>query len=790
MHYDSLLDCLADAEQQAIAKNAPPALGQGSYNQQIQDFLACLWPRNPGGVFFLFTQNGNWGGKNHPFEMTGTWDEIAESAEDLDSRGNVYFAVGVQELKESVTRTADGVSAIPGFWCDIDVRGDGHVKAALPGTIEEARKFVNGLLLKPSVIVASGGGLHCYWLFNKPWALPSPEERSRAQALSRRFGKYVIAEGEKFGWKLDNVSDIARLLRLPGTHNQKANQRRPVWILDRHDERRYSPESFSALPEICPKPASKPSNSVIPATSTIADGERNTTLFTLGNQLCRQGLSDQVVEVALLATNQNQCQPPLEIPEVLGIVRRVCGYRVEQSASSKAKSEIQLPTTDMGNATRLIQQHGDFIRYCASLNKWFIWNGSHWAADSREQVMHFAQQTVESISDEAAAELDSARRTKLEKHAEKSQGYRKLVEMVASARSRPAIAIGTDDFDKDMMLFNCQSGVLDLVTGKLLPHDPKRMISKLAPVDYDPNARCPRWLKFLDRIMEGDSALIEFLQKTVGYSLSGLIDEQAFFFFYGTGCNGKSVFLDTVRKLLGNYGCQAEFSTFLMKQTESVRNDIARLKGARFVNASEMNAGKKVDISLLKEATGGESLTARFLYAEHFEFTPEFKLFLAANHKPEINTQDEGIWRRVRLVPFTVRIPEHERDPKLALKLRDELPGILNWALEGCRKWQAEGLGCPEAVQAATKEYQEDQDPLAEFLSQRCILKPSGEVLFGSLYKAYNEWCAVNNATVETSKKFSMCLDEKKFGRHRTKEGRFVVGIEIFQREGDEHYAE
>lgn len=790
MHYDSLLDCLAEAEQQPIAKNAPQAQGQGSCNQQIQDFLECLWPQNPGGVFFLFTQNGNWGGKNHPFEMTGTWDEIAEYAEDLDSRGNVYFAVGVQELKDSITRTADGVSAIPGFWCDIDVRGDGHVKAALPGTIEEAIRFVNGLFMKPSIIVASGGGLHCYWLFNNPWVFSCTDERSRAQTLSRRFGDYVIAEGQKFGWKLDNVSDIARLLRLPGTHNQKANQRRPVRMLERHDERRYSPESFSALPEICPKPASKPSNTVIPATSTIVDGERNTTLFALGNQLCRQGLSDQVVEVALLATNQNQCQPPLEIPEVLGIVRRVCGYRTEQPTNSSVKSEELLTTTDMGNATRLIQQHGDYIRYCASLKKWFVWNGSHWAVDSLERVMHFAQQTVESLSGEAAAELDSARRTKLEKHAEKSQNYRNLVEMVAVARSRPVIAIGADDFDKDMMLFNCQSGVLDLVTGELLPHDPKRMISKLAPVDYDPNARCPKWLKFLDRIMEGDSALIEFLQKTVGYSLSGRIDEQAFFFFYGTGCNGKSVFLDTVRKLLGNYGCQAEFSTFLMKQTESVRNDVARLKGARFVAASEMNAGKKIDISLLKEATGGESLTARFLYAEHFEFTPEFKLFLAANHKPEINTQDEGIWRRVRLVPFTVRIPESERDPKLALKLRDELPGILNWALEGCRKWQAEGLGCPEAVQAATKEYREDEDPLAEFLSQRCTINQSAKVPFSELYKAYTEWCAANNETPEAPKKFSVCLIEKKFKKDRYKKQRTFFGLELIQREGDEPYAE
>jgi putative DNA primase/helicase len=266
-------------------------------------------------------------------------------------------------------------------------------------------------------------------------------------------------------------------------------------------------------------------------------------------------------------------------------------------------------------------------------------------------------------------------------------------------------------------------------------------MTKVAPAPYDADAKCPTWLAFLARIMNGNQPLIDFLQRAVGYSLTGTTGERCLLFLYGIGANGKSTFLEVLRALLAEYAQQADFTTFLERKGDSgPRNDIARLFGARVVTSSEVGEGKRLNESLVKTLTGNDTVTARFLHAEFFEFSPQFKLWLAANHRPVIRGTDNAIWTRVRLVPFLVSIPEGERDLGLKDKLVAELPGILAWAVQGCLLWHEYGLGMPAAVQEATESYRRESDTLGAFLEDCTVAEADAATKATELYQAYKQW--------------------------------------------------
>jgi putative DNA primase/helicase len=301
-----------------------------------------------------------------------------------------------------------------------------------------------------------------------------------------------------------------------------------------------------------------------------------------------------------------------------------------------------------------------------------------------------------------------------------------------------------DEFDADDWLLNLENGVLNLRTFEFMPHNPNLKLTKSAPVTYDPNADCPKWKAFLQRIFNNNERLIRFVQRAVGYSLTGSTREQCLFFLYGTGANGKSTFLEVIRALLGDYAVTAEFSTFVADRKSSVRNDIARLHSARLVTAIEVGEGKRFAEELIKTLTGGDTVAARFLYREFFEFKPRFKVWLAANYKPEIRGTDYAIWRRIRLIPFTVTIPPEEQIPNLAEQLKEELSGILNWALEGLRDWLANGLQPPPEVTEATEAYRAEMDIVGLFVQDACVTDPKAVTPSKTLYEAFREWCAEN----------------------------------------------
>ncbi|MBM4287019.1 MAG: DNA primase, partial [Deltaproteobacteria bacterium] len=308
------------------------------------------------------------------------------------------------------------------------------------------------------------------------------------------------------------------------------------------------------------------------------------------------------------------------------------------------------------------------------------------------------------------------------------------------AGREPGIPIFMKDLDQDPMLLNVHNGILDLKTGALLPPDRKYLITKLAPVTYQPKASCPWWMSFLDRIMGGDGQMVDFLQRVVGYTLIGDNRERVFFILYGKGDNGKTTFLETIRALMGDYAQVAEFSTFLVRRSSQVRNDLAKLKGARFVSASEGDRGARLNEALLKSITGGDQITARRLYEEYSDFVPACKIFLATNHKPVVRDTSHGLWRRLRLIPFNVTIPASEQDKTLIRKLTQELPGILNWAIQGCLKWQERGLEQPEGVLTATRNYQTESDIIGLFLKDCTVLEPGLRVSAQNLRQAFTRY--------------------------------------------------
>ncbi|QHM08328.1 phage/plasmid primase, P4 family [Bacillus subtilis] len=439
--------------------------------------------------------------------------------------------------------------------------------------------------------------------------------------------------------------------------------------------------------------------------------------------------------------------------------------------------------TELGNAERLVYYHGKNIRYCNELD-WLIWNGKMWEEDSKRQIEALTAQTLRAIYGEAKATEDGYRKKQLNDWAKKCE--RRNIRMNTILDTRPMVAVRKQELDSHKYLFNCENGVIDLKTGELLPHDRDFLFTKISSVAYQKDADCPNWKAFLESIFIDEQGqpnyeIIDFMQKAIGYSLTGDTTEQVMFFLFGNGRNGKSTFINTVQQLLGDYGRQTNSDTFIKKKNDSsINNDIARLDGARFVSAVESEEGQQLSESLVKQITGGEKMSARFLRQEYFEFTPEFKVFFTTNHKPIVKGSDEGIWRRIRLVPFTVTIPKEKVDKKLPQKLAAEMPGILRWAVEGCLKWQKEGLKEPEVIRKATEGYREDMDILAPFLAEKCVIQQAAKIEAKELYKEYKDWCYENDDVELKNRAFYRQLEIRGFKKEKgAKNKTFIHGLTL-----------
>ena len=415
--------------------------------------------------------------------------------------------------------------------------------------------------------------------------------------------------------------------------------------------------------------------------------------------------------------------------------------------------------TDLGNAERFAAANAADLRYIHVWRRSLVWDGKRWADDDTGEVMRRAARVPLMIAAEAAS-AGAERRKELWKWAHTSEGASRLAALVELAKSRLELVARPGDFDRDAFLLNVENGTIDLRTGKLGPHRRADLITKLAAVRYEPTATCPIWEAFLARVLP-PLELRAFFQRAIGYSLTADTTEHALFLAYGTGANGKTTALDTIARMLGDYAKTAEATAFLAKEHDSVRNDLAALVGARLVLASETEDGRRMGVALVKQLTGGDALSVRFLYAEFFQLVPQFKPWIATNYRPIIRGSDEGIWRRVKLIPFTVTIPEAERDTRLPEKLRAELPGILRWAVEGCREWLTGGLKPSAEVRAATAAYREDMDPLRQWIADACALEDGAKAGVKELFESYTTWCKANGDEPLSKRAWGHRLDER-----------------------------
>ena len=456
---------------------------------------------------------------------------------------------------------------------------------------------------------------------------------------------------------------------------------------------------------------------------------------------------------------------------------------------AKPPEAEEIHSTDLGNARRLVKLHGRDLHYCHPWGKWMFWDGRRWRIDTIGEVVRRAKDTVRQIYVEASRELDDDRREALVKHALKSESKERIAAMISLAESELGIPVVPDDLDRDPWLLNCPNGTLDLRTGELRPHKREDLITKMVSITYDPEATCPKWEAFLDHIMAGNQNLIRFIQRAVGYSLTGDVSEQCFFMCYGTGANGKTVFLRTLLALMDEYGKPMD-PELLMAHTGEVHPTIrADLMGTRLAVAIETEEGRRLNETLTKWLTGGDKLKARFMRQDFFEFEPTHKIWLATNHKPVIRGTDLAIWRRIRLIPFNVTIPPGEQDIRLPQKLREELPGILSWAVRGCLEWQKHGLGVPEEVKNATEGYRAEMDVIAQFLDEACVINPMAKARASDLYKSYTAWCEENGERALSQRSFGMRLTERGFRREVSNSVRWWYGLGLLQGDTNSTYS-
>jgi len=444
--------------------------------------------------------------------------------------------------------------------------------------------------------------------------------------------------------------------------------------------------------------------------------------------------------------------------------------------SELKKGSIQF--TDSTNAERLLREHKRDIRYFTAWKKWLVWNGTNWKTDEGGALIHEkGLETVRNIYDELSKTDDYRERIEIENFARISESIRRREAMIKTAQYIQEINITADDLDCNPWLLNLRNGTIDVLTGEFREHRQEDMITKLANAEYDPAADCPLWKQFIREIMDYKPELINFLQTAMGWALTGDNSEQTMFILYGSGANGKTTFLNTIQYLLGDYATSTPTESFMKKNTDQYTNDIARLRGTRFVSTTEAEQGRRLSEPLIKKITGNDQITARFLYGEYFNFTPNFKIFMATNHKPVIKGTDHGIWRRIKLIPFTTTIAQDKQDKNLEAKLKQEASGILNWLLEGTARWKREGLIAPSDILNATDEYRGEMDVIGNFIKERCVKDSDITIRIRELYKAYADWCDENKEHAVSERFFTMRLKEMGFVQGRTAEMRFWVGI-------------
>jgi putative DNA primase/helicase len=575
---------------------------------------------------------------------------------------------------------------------------------------DESLKQFDDLPQTPSVRTGSGGR-HFYFRH------PGGDVRNSAGTVGRGLDVrghhgYCVAppslhtSGNEYKWMIDATAPLADT---------------PTWLLNGHTKKVQAE----------PKEQSH--------SNSIPEGQRDTQLTSIAGVLRRQGFDADAIYLNLLRVNEQRCDPPLDESQLRKIANSVGSY-----PAGKSEGGIRFNLSDAGNAERLAARYGDRLRYVWGWNKWLYYDGVRWNPEvGDEMARRLAVETVRNIIVEAQREPDEVRAA-LIKWSLTSESTHRIGAMLTAAQATEQLSAYPRQFDNDLLLFNVLNGTIDLRIDELRPHNPADMITMLSPVEYDRHARLDLWDQILATITGGDKAFQRFLQRSVGYSLTGDIGEEKMWLLHGPSATGKTTFLRAVKATLGDYATVADFESFLKRQSQNgVRNDIASLAGKRFVLSVEVDEGRRLAEGLVKILTGGDQIKARFLYSEGFEFLPQMKLWLAANHAPRVSDDDDALWRRILRIPFVHVVPETERQASVKTTLGNPAiagPAILAWAVQGCLHWQREGLQVPDIIKSATATYRDEQDPLRDFFDDCCIFDPTGFATVKGLRLAYEGW--------------------------------------------------
>lgn len=631
-----------------------------------------------------------------------------------------------------VTGAASGLFVLdvdPGHGGDTSLADLLAVHGPLPETVES---------------LTGGGGRHIF--FKHPGGTIRNSAGKLGPGLDvRGDGGYIVAppsvhvSGGCYQWTAD-----------PG---ETPLTEAPAWLLAR-------------LRDETPRPAGAPDSDRIPK------NRRNNTLTSLAGAMRRKGATETAILAALQAENRNRCDPPLSDSEVAGIAASIGHYAPAVEDDVNIEGDVRL-----GRAFAAASYKR--VRYCPDLESWLVWDGRRWEPDA----VHAAERLMQDLARDclaAAANVNDSKAREIEVRFWVQAMRRNRIEAALwAARSDPRLIVRLADLDRDPWLLNTLNGTLNLKTGRLRRHDPADLITKLAPAEYRPDADQREWLRFLERVIP-DPADRAFLRRATGYSLTGFATEEVLFFVCGPARGGKSTFILAVSSTLGDYAATANFATFLAQRNKSgPRPDIVRLAGKRFVSSIETEEAAQLAGGLLKWITGQDKLCERGLYTTEIEFLPTFTLWLVSNFKPKAQDDDSALWSRLMLLPFPVTIPEAERDPNVKARLRDPAiggPAVLAWAVEGCRKWQKNGLQPPPTVLAATRQWRAENDPLADWIAERADLDPPAATTFKALNADYRAWAVENGLRPISGKKLAERLVltlgcRKPTDRNRTYEG-------------------
>lgn len=758
-------------------------------------------------------RSGNFGYYWRSDNKQTTWFECDNPAQ-LPTSENLYFGVHPIIKRKTGRGTKENVQLINCLYAEFDAKDFENDK-------DKALNHITALEIYPSALIDSGGGYHAYWFLTEPVHLDD-DNREEIDALQKAWVKTVGGD--------PNASDLARVLRVPGTYNAKYDPKRLVKVEWLEPQITYTLHELENLtkPDIKPeKPAPKPSSTfsagnwseslefwTTKALEQARPGNRDNTGFWLATQLRDAGLTiDQATsssypervpqtkdkytrkdyERTVKSAYSGQPREPAQSTSSTRSRHidnnEVPGMEIKQAVEKtipKKQTELvefapgKKETTDLGNAERMVILNGADIHWSNELKNWLVWNGTRWVEDTTGEVKRRAQMVAKSILIEAYNEQEKSESKKLTQWAHSSQNKSKLDAMIDITKSQPGITIPLTHFDTNPYKLNFLNGTLDLETGKLHSHNPLELMSKQIQLNYDSKAKCPLWMEFLNEIMDNDEELINYLQRCIGYSLTGDTSEQCLFVAHGKGANGKTVFTKTILGALGeDYTKTARAEAILTRDRagSGATPDLARLRGARLVAINEIPSFGRLNEALVKEMTGNDDITARFLFSEEFTFSPAFKLWISTNYKPVIRDAGDAIWRRMRLIPFTVTIPKDKQDAKLIQKLQNEWQGIITWAVNGCLEWQKNGLQTPEKVESATKEYRSEEDILQPFFDDKCILKPELKTIASDIYKAYKQWCEENQEKATNNTRFGRMLSERGYEKVRVSAGNMWLGI-------------